>query len=230
MFTHKVLLAVVVLCWTLESRSCYSAAAQECNVIQKAYELCSSDERCVYTMGIDEQAENSLLTFRYLYEQLIYIYDIESSVQYYFCTEPSQAAAAAAVEEEMRRHMNKVLLAIMRDYHYCEDHNQYFDRDQGCVCRRGKLCAQAYDHTFYVGRSRYLAWAIVGLVVILGASLFYRLFVQRQQLRELVVASSRVSSLGVQERGSRPSPPAHVVFSADSSATPGSADGRPRRR
>ena len=93
----------------------YCTVVLASNPYEHLHDLCQRDSQCGYQWSMDMNQDPS--SFRYMVDQMMRHYDVH----------------------DMDDH-DKMMLAMMKSYHYCKDPNEYFHQDHGCVCRDNKKC------------------------------------------------------------------------------------------
>ncbi len=164
---------------------CFAACTYACDPLQISFDLCNTDSFCKSSMYIDENGVD-LTTFEFLYTRLLGNITYQVTFEAMLCNETTNNLTVPS-------NFEKLWIATMSKYRYCNHINQYFDGlVSKCICKADKLCkyTSANDEEFHFTDS--MLFFIALLLIFLAALMFFikrarSLFVLLTTLIELLM-------------------------------------------
>ena len=140
-----------------------------CDPGEISFELCKLDAVCTYQSYIDINGDTDLITFKYLYNRILYNMTFRLFIEDLLCTPNITLDNPDALT---------IWVHYMSQYSFCPHTNEYFDNfEKKCLCRPGKECHhEKPSHIlFHFDANHYISWLVLFLNGIVFSLLYYHL-------------------------------------------------------
>jgi hypothetical protein len=171
------IIIVVLFCFVL------IPSIKGCDPAEISFEICKLDPVCTYQMYIDINGETDLITFKFLYNRLLYNATFRTFVESLLCTPNITDVNPEAIT---------FWTYYMSQYSYCFHTNEYFDNfEKKCLCRPAKECHHEKPRhiLFHFDAEHYISWLVLFITVLVMSLLYYH-----TKKRELNQNSSEILS------------------------------------
>lgn len=156
--------------------NCLVIHVDGCDPAEISFELCKLDPVCTYQSYIDINGDTDLITFRYLYNRILYNVTFRSFIENLLCTPNITSINPDALN---------IWIHYLSQYSFCPHTNEYFDNfEKKCLCRPGKEChhLKPSNALFHFDANHYIAYLVLFLDAIALCLLYY--YSQKKKVEE----------------------------------------------
>ncbi len=108
-----------------------------CDPVEISFQLCNSSALCRTRMYIDENGDDDITTFTFLYTSLVTKNSFQPKIESWICNQTSNDLLTLPATEPFEL----LWIEFMARFSYCGHVNEYFDNIQlTCICRSDKFC------------------------------------------------------------------------------------------